>query len=325
MEGGNGVIIYTIQQTMGSNLDDFAMRQTITRTIATTPLVQNANIWEKKESVPNSDEASVPASVVSVEDLGMHEGMSQEEIAATQECIKYAVMLRKGGLSREEKADLEEGFEKAKKVLLEIRQERYDSEGKPFSETVVRANKIIKNMKSPEYIADKKKRKSIFKSSYYGIDDPFYDGFKELYGDEGLLGYKKERLEAFEDIPYHLVNMGGEEVPYRDVVILASQRYKKVDTILTPIKTLASIAGLIVFFPKYFPIMVESAGGIPIINGILIAFGTIVLVMTAPKIPEAERTSRNYGIFFARLRIARDLGIMDKTASKIMEDDYKGE
>ena len=48
MEGGNGVIIYTIQQTMGSNLDDFAMRQTITRTIATTPLVQNANIWEKK-------------------------------------------------------------------------------------------------------------------------------------------------------------------------------------------------------------------------------------------------------------------------------------
>ena len=55
--------------------------------------------------------------------------MSQEEIAATQECIKYAVMLRKGGLSREEKADLEEGFEKAKKVLLEIRQERYDSEG----------------------------------------------------------------------------------------------------------------------------------------------------------------------------------------------------
>ena len=47
--------------------------------------------------------------------------------------------------------------------------------------------------------------------------------------------------------------------------------------------------------------------------------------MTAPKIPEADRTSRNYGIFFARLRIARDLGIMDKTASKIMEDDYKGE
>ena len=302
-EGGNGVIIYTIQQTMGSNLDDFAMRQTITRTIATTPLVQNANIWEKKESAPNGDEASAPASVVSVEDLGMHEGMSQEEIAATQECIKYAVMLRKGGLSREEKADLEEGFEKAKKVLLEIRQERYDSEGKPFSETVVRANKIIKNMKSPEYIADKKKRKSIFKSSYYGMDDPFYDGFKELYGDEGLLGYRKERLEAFEGITHH------------DDVKLASQRYKKVDTILTPFKTLAIIAGLIVYFPKYFPIMVESAGGIPIINGILIAFGTIVLVMTAPKIPEADRTSRNYGIFFARLRIARDLGIMDKTAS----------
>ena len=327
-QGGNGVIIYTIQQTMGSNLDDFAMEKVITRTIATTPLVQDANIWEKKESAPNGDEASAPASVVSVEDLGMHEGMSQEEIAATQECIKYAVMLRKGGLSREEKADLEEGFEKAKKVLLEIRQERYDSEGKPFSETVVRANKVIKNnIKSPRYIADKKKRNSIFKSSYYGIDDPFYDGFKELYGDEGLLGYKKERLEAFEDIPYHLVNIGGEEMPYHAVVKLASQRYKKVDTILTPIKTLASIAGLIVFFPKYFPIMVESAGGIPIINGILMAIGTIVLVMGVPKIPELDRRSRNASILLARLRIAEDLGLMDKdtTFGTIMEDDYKGE
>ena len=131
MEGGNGVIIYTIQQTMGSNLDEFAMEKVITRNpLATTPLVQNANIWEKKESVLNSDEASASASVVIVEDLRMHEGMSQEETAATQECIKYAVMLRKGGLSREEKADLEEGFKKAKKVLLEIRQERYDSERK---------------------------------------------------------------------------------------------------------------------------------------------------------------------------------------------------
>ena len=185
---------------MGSNLDDFAMRQTITRTIATTPLVQDANIWGKK-SAPNGDEASAPASVVSVEELGMHEGMSQEEIAATQNCIQYEVRLRKGGLSREEKAGLEEGFEKAKQVLLAIRRERYDSEGKPFSENVIRANKVIKNIKTPTYISDEQKRISKFKSMYYGVEDPFYDSFKELYGDEGLLGYKKkERLEAFKDI-----------------------------------------------------------------------------------------------------------------------------
>mgnify|MGYP006908813619 CR=1 FL=1 len=318
MEGGNGVIIYTIQQTMGSNLDDFAMRQTITRTIATTPLVQNANIWKKKESVPNSVEASAPASVVSVEDLGMHEGMSQEEIAATQECIKYAVMLRKGGLSREEKADLEEGFEKAKKVLLEIRQERYDSEGKPFSETVVRANKIIKNnMKSPRYIADKKKRKSIFRSSYYGIDDPFYDGFKELYGDEGLLGYRKERLEAFEGIAYH------------DDVKLASQRYKKVDTILTPFKTLAIIAGLIVHFLKFQDVMVKSVSvGNPILDGlrwIITASGSTALIIMIPTLPEAGRSSHNYEILNARLRIAKKLGLLDKIADDVEKDNYKGE
>ena len=96
-EGGNGVIIYTIQQTMGSNLDDFAMRQTITRTIATTPLVQDANIWKKKESAPNGDEASAPASVVSVEDLEIHEGMSQGEISVTQECCQIIEELKKVG------------------------------------------------------------------------------------------------------------------------------------------------------------------------------------------------------------------------------------
>ena len=52
MEGGNGLIICTIQQTMGSNLDDFAMEKVITRTIATTPLVQDANIWKKKNLRP---------------------------------------------------------------------------------------------------------------------------------------------------------------------------------------------------------------------------------------------------------------------------------
>ena len=73
--------------------------------------------------------------------------------------------------------------------------------------------------------------------------------------------------------------------------------------------------------------MVESAGGIPIINGILIAFGTIVLVMAVPKIPELDRRSRNASILLARLRIAEDLGLMDKdtTFGTIMEDDYKGE
>ena len=52
MEGGNGVIIYTIQQTMGSNLDEFPLRETIKRTINSSPLVQNANIWKKKNLRP---------------------------------------------------------------------------------------------------------------------------------------------------------------------------------------------------------------------------------------------------------------------------------
>ena len=317
MEGGNGVIIYTIQQTMGSNLDDFRLRETIKRTINSSPLVQNANILEKKESAPNGGEESASVTTVdSIGDLGMHEGMSREEIAATQNCIQYEVMLRKGGLSREEKADLEEGFEKAKQVLLAIRRERYDSEGKPFSEKVIRANKVIKNIKTPTYISDEQKRISKFKSMYYGVEDPFYDSFKELYGDEGLLGYKKERLEAFEDIPYRVVNIGGDEMPYRDVVILASQRYKKVNNALTGIKTIAQlgawIASMIFIFPK--------SGGNPIIFGAGVALFTELI-----KLPEMNRSANNYKIFDARKIIGQDLGLLDRdlTQEEVEKKEYE--
>ena len=253
---------------MGSNLDDIRLRETIKRTINSSSLVQNANILKKKESASNGDEESAPVTTVDgIGDLGMHEGMSREEIVATQNCIQYAVMMRKGGLSREEKAGLEEGFEKAKQVLLAIRRERYDSEGKPFSENVIRANKVIKNIKTPTYISDEQKR-------------TFYDSFKELYGDEGLLGYKKERLEAFEDIPYRVENIGGDEMPYRDVVILASQRYKKVNNALTGIKTIAQlgawIASMIFIYPK--------SGGNPIIFGAGVALFTELIKLPEMKI-----------------------------------------
>ena len=304
MEGGNGVIIYTIQQTMGSNLDDFRLRETIKRTINSSPLVQNANILEKKESAPNGGEESASVTTVdSIGDLGMHEGMSREEIAATQNCIQYAVMMRKGGLSREEKAGLEEGFEKAKQVLLAIRRERYDSEGKPFSENVIRANKVIKNIKTPTYISDEKKRTSKFKLMYYGVEDPFYDSFKELYGDEGLLGYKKERLEDFK-------NITDEDVE------LASQRYKKVNNALTGIKTIAQlgawIASMIFIYPK--------SGGNPIIFGAGVAIFTELI-----KLPEMKRTSDNFEIFAARRRIGEELGLLDKdlTLDDLEKSEYE--
>ena len=80
-------------------------------------------------------------------------------------------------------------------------------------------------------------------------------------------------------------------------------------------------------FLKYFPILVESAGGIPIINGILAAIGATYLIIEMTRFPEVSSRSHNYKIFSARLRIAKDLGIIDKdkTSAEIMKDDYKGE
>ena len=259
--------------------------------------------------------------------IEIRERASQEEIEATKNYIQCIIKLQeKGRYSEGEQQWLIAKVKKYRKAIIKARKE-YDNAGKYISDTVAKANEVFENLKSPKYIADKKKRKSIFKSSYYGIDDPFYDSFRELYGDEGLLGYKKERLEVFEDIPYHLVIICGDEMPYHEVLKLASQRYKKVDTILTPIKTLASIAFLVVYFLKYFPIMVESAEGIPIINGIMLAISPTYLIIEMPRYPEISRSSHNCKIFSARLRIAKDLGIIDKdkTMAEIMKDDYKGE
>ena len=121
--------------------------------------------------------------------FGIREGASQEEIEATKNYILCIVKLQeKGRYSEGEQQWLIAKAKKYRKAIIKARKE-YDNAGKYISDTVAKANEVFDNLKSPKYITDKKKRKSIFKSSYYGIDDPFYDSFKKIYGDEGLLGY----------------------------------------------------------------------------------------------------------------------------------------
>ena len=272
------------------NLDAFRLKETIRRTIVTSQVVQNADIKKKSENSEKREEFASITGAAGYGALEIREGMSMEEIVATKRCINYSEMLKNGGLSKEKEEEIQNAFIKAKKDLERIR-EKYNSAGQYFNDTVNKANQIIKSIKTPKYISDEKKRSSKYKSMYYGVEDPFYDKMKEIYGEEGLKGYRNERLEDFK-------NISDEDVE------LASMRYKKVNNALTTVKTIAQlgiwIASMIFVYPK--------SGQNPIIFGAGAAIFTELI-----KLPEMYRSSKNYEIFFARRKIGEDLGLLDKS------------
>ena len=279
---------------MGSNLDDSAMRQAITRTIATTPLVQDANIWEKKESAPNGDEASAPASVVSVEDLEMHEGMSQGEISVTQECCQIIEDLKKSGISQVERNNLNNQLIIKKRELFAER-EKYN-----------KAVSLFRNIKTPAYTSDVNKRGNpeadYMSYGVAGAEDPFYDEFMKLYPKRGFWGFVKDNPKLFENISNDDINN-------------ASRKYEKVDGIFSLIGEslrIPFIVGAALLFRKWtkeIPPLVYIASAVGLYKGIIDGFfcGS-----------RGERANYDIEILEARWRIAKDLGIKKKD----LEEDY---
>ena len=278
-------LLETLLKAFASNAASFnkddasALGKTIARTINSQPKIQNANVWKKKEDKNKSkEELAAITNVSGIEAMEIRDGASQEEI-------------------------------EAKENILRIRKEN-DIAGENISDAVTRANQIIGNVKTEQYIADKKKRKSIFKSFYYGMDDPYYDGLKEIYGDEGLEGYRKERPEAF---TWYLGTV---------VIKQASQRYKRVNTPVTIIK---SLIGLVIWIASWFVLYPSfaQAGTHPFIYG----GGTAILLTFLIRGSEFKKMSENTYIMDARVKIAKDLGLMDKdkTFEQVAEDNYKDE
>lgn len=281
---------------MGSDLDNFELGQTIIRTLTSSPAIQDANVFIKQDAANKNDEEAAPAAAAyNIEDnvdQNILDGMSQEEIAVARKCARCSIMLKEGGLTRDEKTRIEEDFEKSSQELLIIKQ-KYESAGKPFYDTVTRANYVIKNVKSPKYIADEKKRRGLFKSLRYGIDDPFLDELDEIYGEGGFEWYKKERIGLFKNIS-------------NDDVKLASERYKKWVTPLTYVKPLVQLVLSVAIFVYLYPTMIEMGAFPP-----LVGLGILGMSM-AISLPEMRISAHNYDIFLARIRIAKDLGLIDK-------------
>ena len=300
-------LLESFLESLGKNakdaktLDSYLMAQTITRGI---PYKKT----KKKLAQTNKEEEFMAITgAAGFGAIEIREGASQEEIEATQkymDCIKK--LQEKGRYSESEQQWLLAKAKTYREAIIKARKE-YDNAGEYISDTVSKANEVLANLKSPKYIADK--NKSLFKYSYYGIDDPFYDRMKELYGEEGLLGYRKERAEAFKKIPL-------------DRVKLASQRYQKVNTWITHIKNVLELPLYALLMFKLYPELV-SAGG----NPIVMAFSITGLYPLFLKCTENARDSKNYQIMNARKRIAADLGLIEKGKSflEIEKEQYKDE
>ncbi len=296
-----------------NNLDAYRLKETITRIITSQPTIQNANSKnekqkkQEKQSVNEGiqEEFSAVTGVAGYGGIQLREGMSQEEIILTKRIDEYDKQLKAGNLSQEEKEKIIKKKKEAQRHLINVRK-KYDNAGRYVNETISKANQIIKNLKSPKYIADEKKRKGIFKSAYYGKDDPFFDGLRELYGEEGLKGYRKDRLNAFKNIS-------------DDDVELASQRYSRVENAFTHIKSLIQLAGWVASWFILYPSTLE-AGSNPLVFGAGMAVLSQII-----KYPEIARNSTNFEIFLARKRIAKDLGLLEKDTeeSDFRTQDYR--
>lgn len=197
-----------------------------------------------------------------------------------------------------------ESFHPGSEISSDLKKRnKYDKSQKHVSNKLKHADRIVRNIKTDEYIKDRKKRNSILKFYYYGKDDPFYDGLKSIYGEDGLYGYRKQRIDDFENIAE------------KDVET-AAQRYKSVYSSISGIKNIFQIA-LFIGLWKFYPYLADG-GWDPITFGVLDCFGTELIF----KIPEWSRTKYNSDILHARIRIAEELGFIKKDEKF---GDYKDE
>lgn len=160
--------------------------------------------------------------------------LSADEIQCIKEYIaEIEGALEHGSISDETRKKLREKLDEARKT--------YDVATRYIDETITGADAVVRDVKTYKYTPDPSDRKSKLKTwMNMGKNDPYYDKLHEIYGEEGLEGYRNERKEAFKNI-------------LDDDVKWASKRYKKVYNALSVVKTIAQLgtfAASWVIFPQ---------------------------------------------------------------------------
>jgi hypothetical protein len=233
--------------------------------------------------------------------LVIQEDKHYDEIELTRKCIELRNMLENGKLDGTEKNDALNKLKETYTQLLNVR-DKYDEAVEHSGSVNEKARMILKRIKTPFYSQSTSKRDfNHIDESVEGVEDSFYDAFRELYGEKGLEGYREENLEMFKKIS-------------EDDVKLASKHYMKVETPLFKHRNLFAIPMTIASFILY----PQTA---PFIGPITHGLGAYILSVCLTTIGMNSREKHNKDIFEARLRIAKDLGILDKEFKGWSPDD----
>ena len=258
---------------------------------------------KKAKAQETSEEFTSSTIAFGLAGIESSEDMNSMEIDYSTRCVEISDQLKDKNLTDEQR----------KKLLIQLRETHdkleqirtlYDRSRKYTNDTITRANEVFsKDLKTPFYIPDKKKRRRLFYDEHYGEADPFYDKLEQIYGEDGLYGYRRERAEAFKSIP-------DADVEW------AAQRFEKIGEKTTRIRTYAALAvfaGLWAFYPACMNLGM---------NPIVYAGLTRAITYWAFHIPEYQKTQYNRKVYTARIKIANELGLRDPNEAV---DDYKDE
>ena len=126
--------------------------------------------------------------------LTIQDDMDAEEKALTQQCIGLYDIMGDTSIPSGERHNAAIQLRKVYPKLGEIRK-RHDKAIRYNGTTTEKAELIMRNCKTQYFSSGPSKRTpNKYDRGVAGIDDPFYDTMKELYGEEGLLGYRIAKI-----------------------------------------------------------------------------------------------------------------------------------
>ena len=226
--------------------------------------------------------------------------MSPDERELTREIIQLSNLIKSGNLTEKKLKYVKDQILR-KYTLLQQAREEHEREIECNGSINDKAKLIFKRMKTP-YYSDNPDQLSFddIDVKVSGIQDPFYDAFKELYGEKGLYGFVDNNYELFRNISDKAIKK-------------ASNRYIKLDRSTPLFDFIFSIIGHVWLISSMIFLINDWLNlGFKFSEIALLAIIGLMFLLLALLAPQYFRYIHNKDIFRARYKIATTLGLIKK-------------
>ena len=158
------------------------------------------NTFKKETTSHNTEYIEAFALNQEMKYLSEAYALSGEEKSLIQVCMQLYNLLQNESISVDRRVSILHSLKKACFRFSKIRAENE----RRIAETGSLDDKswlLFNGIKTPYYTVNESKR-SLYQIdiTVAGEEDPFYDGFRELYGDRGIRGYRDAHPESFGNV-----------------------------------------------------------------------------------------------------------------------------